>query len=146
MIGSLVELVFSNLWFFLLLFFIFRFVIRIATQQRGMDRENEPSLDPRTPEVEHDPWNFDIDWPEASNESEVKVEPEQHMQSEFEKAHPEEAETRRRPQKEQVRIDPEPLHVEGLHHLAAVQGMMWSQIYGPPRSVAPYKTRKRIKR
>jgi len=133
MIGWLIDLVFSNFWLFIVLFWALgsfskkekqakpesppvRRQVPTVPRQVSWERDFEPVI-PK-PVMSVKPVNNNI--PESTPVVKKQVEHQHH---------------------ERKRVEP-PL-VDPIEMPSPVQGMMWSQIYGPPRSKQPHRRLKR---
>ncbi|RXT14832.1 hypothetical protein [Ammoniphilus sp. CFH 90114] len=137
MIGWLIDLIFSNLWLVFILFWVFRSFSRGVKQ--GM--EDEPS--------KRQPAPVDFPWENERGPIVVKRYPpvERPIEVREERQATEERIEPPTPHKERVtRTEPKRVQQQEMPTQLppAVQGMLWSQIFGPPRAKAPHSIRKRI--
>lgn len=123
MIGWLLDLIFSNFWLVILLFWVFRLFskgFKEATGNSSRPRRHQP----------HQPR--EVTWETNFEEvlepiGPVEIKPEMKIDSS---------------QKEKQPLKKENSTVEPLVLPSPVQGMIWSQVYGPPRSKNLHRSRK----
>ena len=130
MISWLLDLIFSNLWLLLLVFWLFRSFARGARQGREDDSSDSP-------------LPADFPW-ETEKEPVIKRRPADPLgvSPSIERASPPfegEGEAPARAVKRAKQQAARTLPQEEAPLPPAVQGMIWSQIYGPPRSKMPHR-------
>lgn len=126
MIGWLLDLIFSNFWLVILLFWVFRLFSKgskEATGNSSRPRRHQPHEPNQPREVT---WETNIEevWEPIGP---VEIKPEMKRDSS---------------QKEKQPLKKENTTVEPLVLPSPVQGMIWSQVYGPPRSKNLHRSRK----
>lgn len=126
MIGWLLDLIFSNFWLVILLFWVFRLFskgFKEATGNSSRPRRHQPHQPHQPREV-----TWETNFEEVLEPiGPVEIKPEMKIDSS---------------QKEKQPLKKENSTVEPLVLPSPVQGMIWSQVYGPPRSKNLHRSRK----
>ena len=139
MIGWLFDFLFSNIWILFIILWVFRSFSKGVKQGMEGERRQQPS--PTTQLPLDIPWDWDVD-----KDREVKITPPRDMEEmvpiENHRQEPEKKKPMTMP-RQAVPFSPVQNETERGQLPAPVQGMIWSQIYGPPRSKQPHRSRRR---
>lgn len=130
MIGWILDLLFSNLWLFIILFWAFRMFSKGFKEGAGKPpRRNQPRK-PRD-------VGWETDFEDIRKEPVVPVEPVEIL--------PKKKRELNQREKQSLKEEKQSLKEKSQTEPTLptpVQGMIWSQIYGPPRSKHAYHRRK----
>lgn len=125
MMGWILDLIFNNIWFVILLFWVFRLF------SKGFKEGTRKSPQPRQKRNKPRDVNWETDFEEVRQPIVPTVREEITQEKKMKPSHTEKQFVNSDKTKAEQAVPPSP-----------VQGMMWSQIYGPPRSKNPHYSRK----
>ncbi|RKD24002.1 hypothetical protein BEP19_06175 [Ammoniphilus oxalaticus] len=142
--GWILDLIFSNLWLILILYWVFTSISK-AGKKTGEAAERMPKETPMFPNNDPSVWEVDIEEPRYAVPAEPMTRSTVVPQKTNRTAAPSARETKGAPQDrahpvatgKSARSQSEE---QGSVPLAEpAQGMIWSQVFGPPRSKQPHR-------